>query len=55
MSPVDRNKESGLQIPNLCKFCDIKVTACSNQHQCKSNCNITAICEKSSEVCVAIW
>ncbi|XP_052653497.1 TGF-beta receptor type-2 [Harpia harpyja] len=55
MSPVDRNKENGLQMPNLCKFCDIKVTTCSNQHQCKSNCNITAICEKNSEVCVAIW
>ncbi|XP_057280814.1 TGF-beta receptor type-2 [Pezoporus wallicus] len=55
MSPVDRTKENGLQMPNLCKFCDIKVTTCSNQHQCKSNCNITSICEKNSEVCVAIW
>ncbi|XP_054671088.1 TGF-beta receptor type-2 [Grus americana] len=55
MSPVDRNKENGLQMPNLCKFCDIKVTTCSNQHPCKSNCNITAICEKNNEVCVAIW
>ncbi|XP_061218618.1 TGF-beta receptor type-2 [Neopsephotus bourkii] len=55
MSPVDRTKENGLQLPNLCKFCDIKVTTCSNQHQCKSNCNITSICEKNSEVCVAIW
>ncbi|NXQ19297.1 TGFR2 protein, partial [Peucedramus taeniatus] len=50
-----RNKESGLKMSNLCKFCDIKVTTCSNQHQCKSNCNISSICEKSSEVCVAIW
>ncbi|XP_065522225.1 TGF-beta receptor type-2 isoform X2 [Lathamus discolor] len=55
MSPVDRTKENGLQMPNLCKFCDIKVTTCSSQHQCKSNCNITSICEKNSEVCVAIW
>ncbi|XP_005152901.2 TGF-beta receptor type-2 [Melopsittacus undulatus] len=55
MSPVDRTKENGLQMPNLCKFCDIKVTTCSNQHQCKSNCNITSICEKNNEVCVAIW
>ncbi|KAM9022951.1 TGF-beta receptor type-2 isoform 1-T2 [Guaruba guarouba] len=55
MSPVDRTKENGLQMPNLCKFCDIKVTTCSNQRQCKSNCNITSICEKNSEVCVAIW
>ncbi|XP_057235995.1 TGF-beta receptor type-2 [Malurus melanocephalus] len=54
-SPVDRNKENGLKMSNLCKFCDIKVTTCSNQHQCKSNCNITSICEESSEVCVAIW
>ncbi|KQK77701.1 TGF-beta receptor type-2 [Amazona aestiva] len=51
----DRTKENGLQMPNLCKFCDVKVTTCSNQHQCKSNCNITSICEKNSEVCVAIW
>uniref|UniRef100_A0A8B9G1U4 Serine/threonine-protein kinase receptor n=1 Tax=Amazona collaria TaxID=241587 RepID=A0A8B9G1U4_9PSIT len=55
MSPIDRTKENGLQMPNLCKFCDVKVTTCSNQHQCKSNCNITSICEKNSEVCVAIW
>ncbi|KAF4799345.1 TGF-beta receptor type-2 [Turdus rufiventris] len=53
-SPVDRNKESRLKMPNLCKFCDIKVTTCTNQHQCRSNCNITSICEKNSEVCVAV-
>ncbi|XP_071591549.1 TGF-beta receptor type-2 isoform X1 [Heliangelus exortis] len=55
MSPVDRNKGNRVQIPNLCKFCDVKVTTCSNQHKCKSNCNITAICENNTEVCVAIW
>jgi len=55
MSTVDRFREHGLQLPRLCKFCDIKATTCSNQDQCKSNCNITSICEKNNEVCAAVW
>ncbi|XP_053570225.1 TGF-beta receptor type-2 isoform X2 [Bombina bombina] len=39
----------------LCKFCDVQETACTNATHCISYCDITSTCQKSEEVCVAIW
>ncbi|KAG8442905.1 hypothetical protein GDO86_011641, partial [Hymenochirus boettgeri] len=46
---------SSLTIKKLCKFCDVRNTTCENQDQCESVCEITSICEKDEEICVAIW
>uniref|UniRef100_UPI00398EC951 TGF-beta receptor type-2 isoform X2 n=1 Tax=Pristiophorus japonicus TaxID=55135 RepID=UPI00398EC951 len=42
-------------VGNLCKFCDIEATECTNSGVCSSNCSKTSICEKKEEVCVSIW
>ncbi|KAG8139218.1 putative Serine-threonine-protein, partial [Naja naja] len=39
----------------LCKFCDVKLTTCTNEGHCCSNCNITSICEHKNEICAAVW
>ncbi|XP_017332195.1 TGF-beta receptor type-2 isoform X2 [Ictalurus punctatus] len=44
-----------LNPPKLCKFCDVQISTCNGSGTCKVNCSITAICENSDEVCVAIW
>uniref|UniRef100_A0A8C8S725 TGF-beta receptor type-2 n=1 Tax=Pelusios castaneus TaxID=367368 RepID=A0A8C8S725_9SAUR len=51
----EKMKENGFQLHALCKFCDDKVTTCINKGLCNSKCNITSICEKKNEVCVAVW
>ncbi|XP_067857253.1 TGF-beta receptor type-2 [Heptranchias perlo] len=43
------------KLPNLCRFCDIEATDCTNNGVCNSNCTKTSICEKKEEVCVSIW
>ncbi|KAK1173478.1 TGF-beta receptor type-2-like isoform X3 [Acipenser oxyrinchus oxyrinchus] len=50
-----KNAGKKYEISNLCKFCDVLSTTCDNSGDCKSNCNITSICEKPEEVCVSIW
>ncbi|XP_043575151.1 TGF-beta receptor type-2 isoform X2 [Chiloscyllium plagiosum] len=40
---------------NLCRFCDIEPTNCTNSGVCTVNCSINSICEKKEEVCVSIW
>ncbi|KYO26957.1 hypothetical protein Y1Q_0019369 [Alligator mississippiensis] len=52
---MDVSRGNGYKLNALCKFCDVKVTTCSNKGQCNSNCNITSICENDSEVCAAVW
>ncbi|XP_004857876.1 TGF-beta receptor type-2 isoform X4 [Heterocephalus glaber] len=44
-----------VKFSQLCKFCDVRSSTCDNQKSCMSNCSITSICEKSHEVCVAVW
>ncbi|XP_003480202.1 TGF-beta receptor type-2 isoform X1 [Cavia porcellus] len=46
---------SAMKFSKLCKFCDVRSSTCDNQKSCLSNCSITSICEKSHEVCVAVW
>ncbi|CAN2389733.1 Transforming growth factor [Pristimantis euphronides] len=44
------------KLRQLCFFCDIKNSQCTRKERyCKSTCNITSICEKTDEVCLAIW
>ncbi|XP_007422895.1 TGF-beta receptor type-2 isoform X1 [Python bivittatus] len=45
----------GFKMRKLCKFCDVKLTTCTNEGHCCSNCNITAICEGENEICAAVW
>ncbi|XP_063042084.1 TGF-beta receptor type-2-like isoform X2 [Engraulis encrasicolus] len=45
----------GGSIRMLCKFCDVRPTACINNGTCKSECEITSICENLGEVCVSVW
>ncbi|XP_048411711.1 TGF-beta receptor type-2 isoform X1 [Stegostoma tigrinum] len=40
---------------NLCRFCDIEPTNCTNSGVCTVNCSINSICENEEEVCVSIW
>ncbi|XP_039381867.1 TGF-beta receptor type-2 isoform X1 [Mauremys reevesii] len=54
-SPMEQMEENGFKMHALCKFCDVAVTTCTHQGHCKSNCNLTSICEDKNEVCVAIW
>ncbi|XP_032873067.1 TGF-beta receptor type-2-like [Amblyraja radiata] len=44
-----------IQFSQLCMFCDVEQTNCTNVGTCKSNCTKSSICEKVVEVCVAIW
>nr|XP_060637860.1 TGF-beta receptor type-2 [Anolis sagrei ordinatus] len=44
-----------MKFPALCKFCDVRLTNCNNEGQCKSHCNRTAICANNTEVCAAVW
>ncbi|XP_005743015.1 TGF-beta receptor type-2 isoform X1 [Pundamilia nyererei] len=43
------------QLHELCKFCDVELTSCNGTGICKTNCGISSICEKPTEVCVSIW
>ncbi|XP_043922596.1 TGF-beta receptor type-2 isoform X2 [Protopterus annectens] len=52
---VDYSALKEMKMSNLCKFCDIQQTDCSNTGKCKVNCNITSTCENKDEVCVTIW
>uniref|UniRef100_A0A670YVA1 TGF-beta receptor type-2 n=1 Tax=Pseudonaja textilis TaxID=8673 RepID=A0A670YVA1_PSETE len=45
----------GFKMGKLCKFCDVKLTTCTNEGHCCSNCNITSICEHKNEICAAVW
>ncbi|XP_076862350.1 TGF-beta receptor type-2-like [Brachyhypopomus gauderio] len=45
----------GLPFNQLCKFCDVTLTDCKPTGSCLSNCNISSICERREEVCVAAW
>nr|XP_033786027.1 TGF-beta receptor type-2 isoform X2 [Geotrypetes seraphini] len=54
--PNKKRDENGkLLIPELCKFCDEKLSTCNNQDMCQSNCEQTSICEQPGEVCAAVW
>ncbi|KAM4688171.1 TGF-beta receptor type-2 [Discoglossus pictus] len=44
-----------VKLHKLCKYCDSEPTTCNNRSICNSSCNKTSTCEKSGEVCVAIW
>ncbi|XP_076862347.1 TGF-beta receptor type-2 isoform X2 [Brachyhypopomus gauderio] len=44
-----------LSFNQLCKFCDVRLTDCKPTGSCLSNCNISSICERREEVCVAVW
>uniref|UniRef100_A0AAZ1WW92 Serine/threonine-protein kinase receptor n=1 Tax=Oreochromis aureus TaxID=47969 RepID=A0AAZ1WW92_OREAU len=43
------------QLHELCKFCDVEPTSCNGTGICKTDCSISSICEKPTEVCVSIW
>ncbi|XP_069504900.1 TGF-beta receptor type-2 [Ambystoma mexicanum] len=47
--------EGDMPIRKLCKFCDVKPSACKNEGRCNSSCDITATCVDVDEICVAIW
>ncbi|XP_060778258.1 TGF-beta receptor type-2 isoform X2 [Neoarius graeffei] len=62
MSPfaLERSAVGGMvpgriKLNKLCKFCDVQLSTCDGSGICQFNCSITSICEKSDEVCVAIW
>ncbi|XP_078098311.1 TGF-beta receptor type-2 [Mustelus asterias] len=40
---------------NLCRFCDIELTNCTNSGVCVVNCSVNSFCELQEEVCVSIW
>ncbi|XP_072139631.1 TGF-beta receptor type-2 [Mobula birostris] len=44
-----------LRFNELCRFCDMEPTNCTNTGSCISNCNKSSICESRDEVCVSIW
>ncbi|XP_061442833.1 TGF-beta receptor type-2 [Rhineura floridana] len=44
-----------IKLRALCRFCDVRVTSCTNDGHCKSGCNLTSICENENEVCAAVW
>uniref|UniRef100_H3A498 TGF-beta receptor type-2 n=1 Tax=Latimeria chalumnae TaxID=7897 RepID=H3A498_LATCH len=48
-------ENGGMNLPNLCLFCDLEPTNCEAQGSCKPTCNRTSICEDPQEVCIAIW
>ncbi|XP_013866312.1 TGF-beta receptor type-2 [Austrofundulus limnaeus] len=39
----------------LCMFCDLQPSDCNGTGTCSTNCSISSICEKASEICVSIW
>lgn len=48
--------KSPFKLPKLCKFCDVRLSACnSTSGSCHSECERTAICPDPNEVCVSIW
>ncbi|XP_004704103.2 TGF-beta receptor type-2, partial [Echinops telfairi] len=53
--PMVVDENGAIKLRQLCKFCDVRFSTCDNQKSCLSNCSITAICEQSYEVCVAVW
>lgn len=49
------NSDGSIAWSRLCRFCDERESTCKNEGRCNSTCEITSICEKRHEVCVAIW
>lgn len=47
--------QNSFYLNQLCMFCDTKPSTCNGTDACGSSCNLTSICEKPDEICVAIW
>ncbi|XP_056618081.1 TGF-beta receptor type-2 isoform X2 [Triplophysa dalaica] len=47
--------QNSFHLNQLCMFCDTKPSTCNGTDACGSSCNLTSICEKPDEICVAIW